>query len=236
MVITEPIRQAIKTAIEQSGSSLSFAKSVGVSHTTISHWLGRTRKINTTNWNNLLPLIEDYLGDAGRPPFVYPEYKPGREPCHVLREPRTRYCAGVQKPAVGKAPLFSLDDLADFDPAFDSVEQLAEEKCLSMANFTSVVAPGQFAVTVDEEHAGFFHPGTMVLLAWREVPCENDIVLVKTRGKGRFLFARYGRKGETVVLTPLQNCSARPITLAKGKVHSVCAWIAPVRESVQIFG
>jgi len=237
MVITESIRQAILSAIEQSGSSLSFARSVGVSHTTVSYWLkGRTRKINTTIWNNLRPLIEVYLGDAGRPSFTYPEYKPVRERALELREPRSQYHAGVPKPAVSKAPLFSFEDLAEFDPAFDSLENLSKEKPLSMANFTSVVAPGQFAVTVDEDHDGFFHPGTVVLLAWGEIPYENDVVLVKLREKDRFLFARYGRKGETVILTPLQEGSVRPVSLAKGKLRSVCAWIAPVRESVQIFG
>jgi len=236
MVISDSIRQAIESAIKQSGSSLSFAQSIGVSHTTVSYWLnGRTRKINTTIWNNLRPLIEGYLGDADRPSFTYPEYKPVRERVHVLRESHMQYHTGVQKPAVRKAPLLSFADLMDFDPAFDSVERLAEEKSLSMADFTSAVAPGQFAVTVDEEHAGFFHPGAVVLLAWREVPYENDVVLVKFREKG-FLFARYGRKGESIVLTPLQNGSGRPVTLTKGKFHSVCAWIAPVRESVQVFG
>ena len=237
MVITESIRQAILSAIEKSGSILSFAKDVGVSHTAVSYWLkGRTRKINTTIWNNLRPLIGDYLDDADRPTFTYPEHTPVRERALVLHEPSSPYRVGVPKPAVSKAPLFSFDELAEFDPAFDSLENLAEEKPLPMANFTSVVAPGQFAVTVDGDHDGFFHPGTVVLLAWGEVPSENDVVLVKLREKDRFLFARYGRKGKSVVLTPLQEGSVRPVSLAKDKLRSVCAWIAPVRESVQIFG
>ena len=62
MVITESIQNAILAAIRKSGSLLSFSHSVGVSHTTVSFWLnGRTRKINSTVWQNLLPLISEYL-------------------------------------------------------------------------------------------------------------------------------------------------------------------------------
>ena len=65
MVITDAIRDAIRAAIEKSGSSLCFSRSVGVTHTTVSYWLsGRTRKINSYVWQNLLPVISEYLDSS----------------------------------------------------------------------------------------------------------------------------------------------------------------------------
>ena len=235
MVITDPIRQAIIAAVKHSGSSLSFARSIGVSHTSVLYWIkGRTRKINSTNWNNLLPLIEGYLGDAAKESFIYPTFRPA--PPLVFHEPPPASRYG-ERPRMGtgrNAPLFHFDDLADFDPAFDTVECLAEEKARGLAKFTTFVPPGQFAVEVDEKHAGYFPPKTTVLIGWREVPKDGETVLVKLREKCRFLFARYGRQNGTVTLTPLQK-GARKITMSKEAFHSACAWIAPVREAVQVF-
>ena len=62
MVITESIQKAIQSAIDKCGRMLSFSRLVGVSHTTVAFWLnGRTRKINSTVWDNLHPLIREYL-------------------------------------------------------------------------------------------------------------------------------------------------------------------------------
>ena len=58
MVITESIQKAIQAAVKKSGSVLSFARTIGVSHTTVTYWInGRTRKINATVWQNLLPPV-----------------------------------------------------------------------------------------------------------------------------------------------------------------------------------
>ena len=87
MVITESIQKAIQSAIAKCGSLLSFSRSVGVSHTTVSFWLsGRTRKINSTVWDNLHPLIQEYLeSESGK--SVYPtEPKAAGSPAFVLRE------------------------------------------------------------------------------------------------------------------------------------------------------
>ena len=122
MVITEEIRQAIIAAIEQSGSALSFARSVGVSHTTVAYWLkGRTRKINATIWNNLLPLIGGYLGDAATGPeqaYHYPPLTSSSQPRYVMRErPAVPSFYDEPSPDLSSAPLFYFSDLFEISPA-----------------------------------------------------------------------------------------------------------------------
>ena len=237
MVITETIRQAIIAAIEQSGSALSFARSVGVSHTTVAYWLkGRTRKINATIWNNLLPLIGGYLGDTGtgpEPAYRYPALT-SSQPKYVLRE-RPAVPSFYDEPSqdLNSAPLFYFSDLADYDPAFDSLEWLTQERARGQQKFTMTVVPNMFAVEVDAKHAGFFSAGTKVLLQ-NVAPDDGEVVLVKLREKNRFLFARYGRNAGTVTLTPLQK-GVKKLTLSREEFHGVCSWIATVREAVQLF-
>ena len=238
MVITETIRQAIIAAIEQSGSALSFARSVGVSHTTVAYWLkGRTRKINATIWNNLLPLIGGYLGDTGigpEPAYRYPALPSSSQPKYLLRErPAVPSFYDEPSPDLNSAPLFYFSDLADYDPAFDSLEWLTQERARGQAKFTMTVVPNMFAVEVDAKHAGFFPAGTKVLLQ-NVAPDDGEVVLVKLREKNRFLFARYGRNAGTVTLTPLQK-GVKKLTLSREEFHGVCSWIATVREAVQLF-
>ena len=238
MVITETIRQAIITAIEQSGSALSFARSVGVSHTTVAYWLkGRTRKINPTIWNNLLPLIGGYLGDIGIGPesaYRYPTPTSSSQPKYVLRErPAAPSFYDVSSPDLNSAPLFDFSDLADYDPAFDSLEWLTRERARGQAKFTMTVVSNMFAVEVDAKHAGFFPEGTRVLVQ-NDAPVDGEVVLVKLREKNRFLFARYGRNATSVTLAPLQK-GVKKLTLSREEFHGVCSWIATVREAVQLF-
>ena len=237
MVITETIRQAINTAIQQSGSALSFARSVGVSHTTVAYWLqGRTHKINSTIWNNLFPLIEGYLGDTGTgpgPSYRYPALT-SSQPKYVLRErPAASSFYDAPRENLNSAPLFYFSDLADYDPAFDSLEWLTQERTRGQAKFTLTVVPNMFAVEVDAKRAGFFPAGTKVLLQ-NVAPDDGEVVLVKLREKNRFLFARYGRNAGTVTLTPLQK-GVKKLTLSREEFHGVCSWIATVREAVQLF-
>ena len=238
MVITETIRQAIIAAIEQSGSALSFAQSVGVSHTTVAYWLkGRTHKINPTIWNNLLPLIGGYLGDIGagpEPAYRYPSLTPSSSPKYVLRE-RPAAPSFYDEPSqdLNSAPLFNFSDLADYDPAFDSLEWLTRERARGQAKFTLTVVPNEFSVEVDAKHAGFFPAGTRVLVR-NDAPVDGQVVLVKLREKNRFLFARYGRTATSVTLTPLQK-GVKKLTLSREEFHGVCSWIATVREAVQLF-
>ena len=236
MVITETIRQAIIAAIEQSGSTLSFARSVGVSHTTVAYWLkGRTRKINATIWNNLHPLIAEYLGDVAglEPAYHYPALT-SSQPKYVMRE-RPAVASFYDEPSadLNSAPLFSFSDLADYDPAFDSLEWLTQERARGQAKFTMTVVSNMFAVEVDAKHAGFFPAGTKVLLQ-NVAPDDGEVVLAKLREKNRFLFARYGRNGGSVTLTPLQK-GVKKLTLSREEFHGVCSWIATVREAVQLF-
>ena len=238
MVITETIRQAIITAIEQSGSTLNFARSVGVSHTTVAYWLkGRTRKINPTIWNNLLPLIGGYLGDIGtgpEPSYRYPTSTSSSQPKYVLRE-RSATSSIYDAPSkeLNTAPLFDFSDLEDYDPSFDSLEWLARERARGQATFTMTVVPNEFAVEVDEKHAGFFPAGTRLLIQ-NDTPVDGEVVLVKLRENNQFLFARYGRSAGSVTLTPLQK-GVKKLTLSREEFHGVCSWIATVREAVQLF-
>jgi len=238
MVITEEIRQAINTAIKQSGSALNFARSVGVSHTTVAYWLkGRTSKINPTIWNNLLPQIRGYLGDMGtgpEPSYRYPLPTSSSQPKFVLCErPPAQSIYDAPPPDLNSAPLFDFSDLADYDPAFDSLEWLTRERSRGQAKFTRTVVPNEFAVEVDAKHAGFFPEGTRVLVQ-NDAPVDGEVVLVKLREKNRFLFARYGRSASSVVLTPLQK-GVKKLTLSREEFHGVCSWIATVREAVQLF-
>ena len=233
MVITESIQKAIQAAILKSGSSLSFSRSIGVSHTTVSYWLnGRTRKINSTVWQNLLPLIKEYLapGDS----MTYPsDPTAAAGPCYVMREPSASWYSAGSGPR-SSVPLFQLDDLKDFDPQIDPLEDLVREKSVPFVSFTSLVLPGYFAVEVDKKRSGFFPAGTRLLLRGQDAPGDGDTVLVKLREKKEFLFAVYRRKGDEVTLTPLRECG-RSRVISRADFHNVCCWVAPVREAVQLF-
>ena len=81
MVITESIQKAIQSAIDKCGSLLSFSRSVGVSHTTVAYWLsGRTRKSNSTVWDNLHPLIQEFLEPGSGESAIRPNRKPPEVP------------------------------------------------------------------------------------------------------------------------------------------------------------
>jgi len=233
VVITESIQKAIQSAIGKCGSMLSFSRSVGVSHTTVVYWLnGRTRKINSTVWNNLFPLIRDYLEPAET--FSYPSEPVAVDgPRYALHEKYAgRY--GTQSAANMSAPLLQINDLADFDPQIDSIEEIIRKRSKHVVPFTSPVQTGHFAVEVDKKHSGFFSPGTRLLLRGLDAPCDGDTVLVKLREKKGFLFAVYSREGEIVVLTPLQDADPKR-RIPRSELHNVCSWIVPIREAVRIF-
>ena len=230
MVITESIQQAILAAVGKSGSLLSFAHSVGVSHPTVSYWLnGRTRKINATVWRNLQPLISEYLDPSDSISYPCGAAAAGNAG-YALREQTASYGA------VGRtsAPLLRLDDLIDFDPQIDAIEEVLREKSKSSVTFTSLVRSGYFAVEIGRNQSGFFPAGTRVLLRWPDAPGNGDTVLVKLREKKEFLFAVYTRKAGEVVLTPLQGCGGKRV-IPRAEFHNVCAWIVSIREAVQLF-
>ena len=229
MVITESIQKAILAAVEKSGSLLSFSHSVGVSHTTVSFWLnGRTRKINSTVWQNLLPLISEYLDPSESISYPCGAVAAGNT-AFVLRERSASYGMGRTS-----APLLHLADLMDFDPQIDSIEEVLREKSTSSVAFTSLVRPGYFAVEIGRNQSGFFPAGTRLLLRWPEPPGDGDTVLVKLRERNEFLFAVYTRKAGEVVLTPLQRCGRKRV-IPRSEFHNVCCWIISIREAVQLF-
>lgn len=231
MIITESIRNAIEAAIKRSGSVLSFARTVGVSHTTVKYWVnGRTRKINGTVWQNVLPLIGENL-DPGET-MSYPYGPAAAVGTNVLREQSAWYGAGpVQKTSV---PLLHLADLADFDPQIDPIEGIIREKSKATATFTSAVMPGHFAVEIEDDRNGFFPAGTRLLLLWPDAPGDGDTVLVKLRDKKEFLFAVYTRKANEIVLAPLRKSCAKR-TIPKDSFHNVCCWMVSIREAILLF-
>ena len=233
MVITESIQKAIQSAIEKNGSLLSFSRSIGVSHTTVAYWLnGRTRKINSTVWDNLLPVIREFMAQDPGETYSYPrEPAAAGNPVYVLHEKYAgRYGAAQSSPA----PLLQLDDLKDFDPQIDSIEEIIRKKSKRVVPFTTQVQAGFFAVEVDRKRSGFFPAGTRLLLRGLDAPGDGDTVLVKLRGKKEYLFAVYVRKGEEVVLRPLQN-DAGERRIPRSEFHNVCCWIVPIREAIQVF-
>ena len=232
MVITESIQNAIQAAIKKSGSVLSFARTIGVSHTTVTYWLtGRTRKINSTVWQNLLPLIGEYLNPGDIMSYPYNPAAAAGTNCVLREQAAMWYGAG---PAQKTAPLLHLADLADFDPQIDPIEDLIRKKSDGAAAFTSQVLPGHFAVEIDKGRKDFFPAGTRLLLRWPDAPNNGDTVLVKLRGKKDFLFAVFTRKANEIVLTPLQKNLEKRI-ISKTEFHNVCSWIVSIREAVQLF-
>lgn len=233
MVITESIQKAIQAAVRKSGSMHSFSHDVGVSHTTIAYWIkGRTRKINSTVWQNLLPYLKDYLDPAET--VTYPcGAVPAGNANPVLREQPVAFY-GAESARMTPIPLLRLADLAEFDPQIDSAEELIRDKARGTAVFTSPARPGYFAVEVDESGKGFFPAGTRLLLRWPDAPADGDTVLVKFRNKKDFLIAAYSRGKDGVELTPLQK-GGRKRVIPKAAFHNVCRWIVSIREAVQLF-
>ncbi len=230
MVITDAIRDAIRAAIEKSGSSLCFSRSVGVTHTTVSYWLsGRTRKINSYVWQNLLPVISEYLDSSESVSYPCGATAAGNAGLR-LRESSSPY-GGIGRTSV---PLLQLTDLAGIDPRIDPVEDIVREKAGATAVFTTPVRSSYFAVEIGRGQCGFFPAGTRVLLRWPDAPGNGDTVLVKLREKNEFLFAVYTRKSGKIVLTPLQGSGGKRI-IPKAEFHSVFCWIVPIREAVQLF-
>jgi len=233
MVITESIQNAVRAAIDKCGSSLSFARSIGISHTTVAYWLsGRTRKINSTVWDNLLPVIREFMESGGDKYAAYPcEPEAAGNPAYALRE---KYAGRYGMPQNCSAPLLRLDDLKDFDPQIDSIEEVIRKKSKHVVTFTSPVQAGFFAVEIDKKRSGFFHAGTRLLLRGLDAPRDGDTVLVKFRNKKDFVFAVYSRNDDKVVLTPLQEDAAEQ-QISRTDFHNICCWIVPVREAVRVF-
>ena len=230
MVITDAIKDAIRAAIEKSGSLLCFSRSVGVAHTTVSYWLnGRTRKINSYVWQNLLPVISEFLDSSKSVSYPSGAAAAGNSGL-MLRESSAAY-SGIGRTS---APLLKLADLAGFDPQIDPVEDLVREKAKSTASFTSPVRGSYFAVEIGRNQCGFFPAGTRLLLRWPDAPGDGDTVLVKLREKNEFLFAVYTRKSGAIVLTPLEKCGGKRI-ITKAEFHNVCCWIVSIREAVLLF-
>ena len=233
MVITESIQKAIQAAVKKSGSVLSFARTIGVSHTTVTYWInGRTRKINSTVWQNLLPLINEELSPAEVMSYPFNPVAAAAN-ANVLRE-QSAIWYGAGQAQKTSAPLLHLADLADFDPQIDPIEEIIRERSQSSAAFTSQVMPGHFAVEIDKGQKGFFPVGTRLLLRWPDAPGDGDTVLVKLRDKKEFLFAVYTRKAREIVLTPLQKGGGKRV-IPKAEFHNVCSWIVSIREAVQLF-
>lgn len=233
MVINESIRQAIQSAIRKNGSLYSFSRSIGVSHTTVSYWLsGRTRKINATLWQNLLPLISEFLNPSESMSYPYGPVPAGNTGCILREHPSAWYGSAPGQKAL--APLLPLSDLKRFDPQIDSIEELIRERSKSAAVFTSPVLPGYFAIEVEKGMGGAFPEGTRLLLRWTDAPGDGDTVLVNLREKNEFLAAVYTRKGDRIVFTPLHG-SGRKRTIPKDEFHNVCKWFVSIREAIQLF-
>ena len=232
MVITESIQNAIRTAVRKSGSMLTFSRLVGVSHTTIAHWInGHTRKINSTVWQNLLPYIEEYLDPSET--VSYPcNAVPAGKINHVLQEKPAWY--GATPARMTSVPLLQLADLAEFDPQIDSIEDLIRDKAGGTAVFTSLSKPGYFAVEIDGSQTCFFPTGTRLLLRCPDVPTDGDTVLVKFRNKKKFMFAVYSREKDGIKLASLQK-GGRNRIIPKGSFHNICRWVVSIREAIQLF-
>ena len=143
LVITESIQKAIQSAIDKCGSLLSFSRSVGVSHTTVAFWLsGRTRKINSTVWDNLHPLIREYLETESAESAYPSDPKAAGSPAYVLRE---KYVGRYGSLQGASAPLLRLDDLKDFDPQIDSIEEIIRKKSKRVVSFTSYLTYGIYS-------------------------------------------------------------------------------------------
>ena len=230
MVITDAIRDAIRAAIEKSGSSLCFARSIGVSHTTVSYWLkGRTRKINSNVWQNLLPVISEFLDSSETVTYPCGATAAGNTGL-MLRESSAAY-GGVGRTS---APLLKLADLAGFDPQIDPIEDIVREKARTAVQFTSLVRGSYFAVEIGRGQSCFFPAGTRLLLRWPDAPGDGDTVLVKLREKKEFLCAVYTRKSGSIVLKPLGDCGRKRI-IPKAEFHNICCWIVSIREAVLLF-
>lgn len=233
MVINESIQNAIQAAVRKSGSIHSFSRSVGISHTTVSFWIsGRTRKINPTVWQNLLPFIRDYLDPAGTISYPSNAMPAGGANLALREQPAAWY--GADSARITPVPLLRLEDLDEFDPQIDSAEELVRNKAKETAIFTSPAKPGCFAVEVGESQNGFFRAGTRLLLCWPDAPAGGDTVLVKLRNKKGFLTAVYSRRKDGIELIPLQK-GGRKRVIPKSEFHNICRWIVTVREAIQLF-
>lgn len=218
MRIDDSMLNAIQSAVHKYGSVLSFANAVGVSHTTVNFWLkGRTARINAQNWNALLPVLEEFL--------------PPQPQAHSMRESSAMSAYAINTP--NKIPEVFLLQFPELEFLTSSKQVPDFTHCTNTASFTASAGKHAFAVEVDQAHAGYFHPGTLLLLDWGTSPENGDFVLACRKRKTRkYLFARYYCTEKTMLLKSPDSAQSETSEHSLSRISSEFAWIVPVREAV----
>lgn len=116
MNITPELRSVFQRVISEYGNPSQFAKSIGVAHSTVLFWLnGKSPTISGRIWiGKVRPALLPFLSREEQILFA-PDTMIHRNLSASANAPGT---GNSRKPA----PLFSAQQLLDFDPVFESID------------------------------------------------------------------------------------------------------------------
>ena len=224
MQIDSNIVKAIEKYLNENElMAMDLAASLGVSPATMTKWRKVGNGITDQKWDALFPLIKKYLP---------------AERIYIDTAGVEQYSSAVQKESAysfdpkyvpAMIPLFSTDDLAEYDNMLESAMQFGKRTQAKQIEYRAKHPnkQGVFALRLDnDDFAPVMPSGSTIFACTSETPVTGSVIVFKNAA-GLVTIGRYQQKQSNFRITTLDSRSQ----LVQGKIseaRSIITWAFPV--------
>ena len=223
MNITPELRSVFHRVISEYGNPSQFAKSIGVAHSTVLFWLnGKSPSISGRIWiGKVRPALLPFLSREEQSLFA---------PDTIVRR---NLSVSANAPGAGSirkpAPLFSAQQLLEFDPVFESIDSfIRRAPKIGSCPFTGPTTPVRFALNWAAAAPLPFALNALVDGSVR--PLSGEIATAVVQGPDRIVIGSFSRSGDHAKLIPILENRPEPIRWNTREEPNFLRWIFPVLE------
>lgn len=223
MNITPELRAVFKRVISEYGNASQFAKSIGVAHSTVLFWLsGKSPNVSGKLWlEKVRPALLPFLSRDERQRFA-PELP------FSTSSRASSLSASSSASSRKPAPLFSVGQLLEFDPVFESIENfIRRTPRIGSCPFTVPTTPVRFALKCPAPALPF---ELNALIDGSARPHPGEIAVAAIQNTERILIATFYRAGDEAELLPFFEKNADKIRWNTRFSPNYLRWIFPVLE------
>lgn len=223
MNITPELRSVFQRVISEYGNPSQFAKSIGVAHSTVLFWLnGKSPTISGRIWiGKVRPALLPFLSREEQILFA-PDTMIHRNLSASANAPGT---GNSRKPA----PLFSAQQLLDFDPVFESIDSFIRRTAkIGSCPFTIPTSPVRFALNWPAAEPLPFALNALVDGSAR--PLSGEIAAAVVQESDRIVIGSFSRNGDHAEIIPILENHPEAIRWNTRNEPNFLRWIFPVLE------
>ena len=223
MNITPELRSVFHRVISEYGNPSQFAKSIGVAHSTVLFWLNeKSPSISGRIWiGKVRPALLPFLSREEQILFA-PDTIVQR---NLSASANVHGAGSIRKPA----PLFSAQQLLEFDPVFESIDSfIRRTPKIGSCPFTIPTTPVRFALNWPAAAPLPFALNALVDGSAR--PLSGEIAAAVVQGADRILIGTFSRNGDQAKLIPILENHPEPIRWNTREEPNFLRWIFPVLE------